>query len=116
MTGVRLLVADRSVAVRSVLRRVLGEFEAITVVGETDNGREVAELVRTMTPDGLVMDLDLVGLGNRQLIESVAGVRLIPIFALIPAIRSDTTRIAFAAHELGVVGVHSKPDRAKVRS
>ncbi len=111
MTGVRLLVADRSVAVRSVLRRVLGEFEAITVVGETDNGREVAELVRTMTPDGLVMDLDLVGLGNRQLIESVAGVRLIPIFALIPAIRSDTTRIAFAAHELGVVGVHSKPDR-----
>jgi two-component system chemotaxis response regulator CheB len=111
MTGVRLLLADRSATVRSVLRRALGDFETITVLGETDNGRELVELVRLTAPDGLVTDLDLIGLGGRELIEAVSDVRRIPVFTLIPTMRGDNTRIAFAAHHLGVVGVHPKPDQ-----
>ena len=110
MSGVRLLVADRSATVRSVLKRVLEAFGAITVIAESGDGRNVVELVRTTAPDGLVMDLDLVGLGGRELIESVAEVRRIPIFTLVPTTRGDTTRIAFSSHHLGVVGVHPKPD------
>jgi two-component system, chemotaxis family, protein-glutamate methylesterase/glutaminase len=111
MTGVRLLLADRSATVRSVLKRAFGEFETITVIGESADGRDVVDLVRKTAPDGLVMDLDLIGLGGRELIESVAAVQNVPIFTLIPATRSDNTRIAFAAHHLGVVGVHPKPDQ-----
>jgi two-component system chemotaxis response regulator CheB len=58
-----------------------------------------------------VTDLDLVGLGGLELVEAVARVRQIPIFALVPAIRTDNTRIAFAAHGLGVIAVHPKPDQ-----
>jgi len=110
MSGLRLLVADRSATVRSVLKRALGEFEMITVIGDTADGRDVVDLVRTTAPDGLVTDLDLTGLGGRELIRAVAAARGIPIFALIPPTRRETTRIAFAAHHLGVVGVHPKPD------
>ncbi len=110
MTALGLVVADRSATVRTVLRRVLCGSGAIQVVGETNDGREVVEIVRRTGPDGLVTDLDLVGLGGLELIEAVARVRQIPIFALIPAIRTDNTRIAFAAHGFGVIAVHPKPD------
>jgi two-component system chemotaxis response regulator CheB len=111
VTAVGVLVADRSATVRNVLRRALGGSGVIEVVGETDDGREVVDLVRRVVPDGLVMDLDLVGLGGFELVEAVAEARRIPIFALIPAIRTDSTRIAFAAHGLGVIAVYPKPDQ-----
>lgn len=110
MNDVRVLLADRSPTVRSVLKRTLGGLEMMTVAGETGDGRELIELVRKTSPDCLVTDLDLVGLGGRELIEAVAGARRIPIFALIPATRRADTRLAFAAHKLGVVWVHPKPD------
>ena len=110
MSGVRLVVADRSATVRSVVRRLLGGFPAIEVVGESDDGQQLLELVRRTRPDVLVMDLDLEGLGGRELIEKVAEIQRTPIFALVPPLRTDTTRIAFAAHGLGVIAVHPKPD------
>jgi len=110
MTGARLVVADRSATVRTVLRRLLGAFEKIEIVGETDDGLKLVELVRGTRPEALVMDLDLAGLGGRELIEAVAEVEKTPIFAMIPPLRTDTTRIAFAAHGLGVIAVHPKPD------
>ena len=111
MSGVRLVLGDRSATVRSVVRRLLGAFDTLEVVGETDDGQELVELVRRTQPDVLVVDLDLEGLGGRDLIERVAEVRRTSIFALVPPLRNDTTRIAFAAHDLGVIGVHPKPDR-----
>ncbi len=111
MTAIRVVVADRSATVRAVLRRLLGGSGAIQVVGETDDGRKAVELIRRTDPDGLVTDLDLEGLGGLGFVEAVAEVRRIPIFALIPAIRTDSTRVAFAAHGLGVIAVYPKPDR-----
>jgi len=100
MSGVRLVLADRSATVRSVVRRLLGAFNAIEVVGETDDGQALVELVRRTRPDVLVVDLDLESLSGHDLIERAAEVRRTSIFALIPPLRNDTTRIAFAAHDL----------------
>ncbi len=110
MNRVRLVLADRSATVRSVVRRLLGAFDVIEVAGETDDGLRLLELVSRTRPDVLVMDLDLAGLGGLDLIERVAEVRKTPIFALVPPLHTDTTRIAFAAHSLGVIAVHPKPD------
>lgn len=110
MNEIRLVIADRSATVRQVLRRVVRGGGAIRVVGETDDGWEAAEIVRRCAPDVLVTDLDLVGIGGREFLKAVAAARRVAVFTLIPAIRSDTTRIAFAAHDLGVIAVHPKPD------
>jgi len=110
MNSVRLVLADRSPTVRNVVRRLLGEFDAIEVVGETDDGQALLELVRRTRPDVLVIDLDLEALAGHDLLEKVAEVQRTSIFALVPPLRTDTTRIAFAAHSLGVIGVHPKPD------
>ena len=59
MSGVRLLVADRSATVRSVLKRALGEFEMITVVGDTADGRDVLFLPTSPNiTTGFVLEVD----------------------------------------------------------
>lgn len=110
MTEIRLVVADRSAVVRSVLRRVLQMGNSIRVIGETNNGAEAVDIVRNSAPDAMVTDLDLEGVGGRDFLEAVAAARRIAVFTLIPGIRSDATRIAFAAHDLGVIAVYPKPE------
>lgn len=110
MTTVRLVVADRSTTVRSLLRRALERGGEIQVVGETGHSLEAVDLIRRFSPDGLVTDLDLIGPAGRDYLEAAAAAGRVAVFALIPTIRSESTRIAFAAHDLGVIGVYPKPD------
>ena len=51
MTPVRVVVADRSPAVRAVLRRLLAQSPALEVVGEAADGGQLAEAVRRHAPD-----------------------------------------------------------------
>ena len=110
MSGVRVVLADRSATVRSLLRRALEFDDEIRVVGETGHAQEAVDLIQQCSPDGLVTDLDLAGISGRDYLEAVAAAGRVAVFALIPTIRDDTTRIAFAAHDLGVIGVHPKPE------
>jgi len=111
MTAVRVVLADRSAVVRSLLRRALENGGEIQVVGESGHALEAVDFVRRYSPDSLVTDLDLVGPAGRDYLEAVAEAGRVAVFALIPNIRGETTRQAFAAHDLGVVGVHPKPDQ-----
>jgi DNA-binding NarL/FixJ family response regulator len=54
---VRVVLVDDQELVRSGLRRILRRRDGIVVVGECEDGDEVAEAVRTHRPDVVVMDL-----------------------------------------------------------
>jgi len=103
-------VADRSLAVRAVLRRLLEDRPGVSVIGDTDDGREAARLVAEMRPDAVVLDLDLPSLGGRALVEAISTHRRLPIFIVTPRQRGDATRLAFSVHTLGVVAVLAKPE------
>jgi DNA-binding NarL/FixJ family response regulator len=53
----RLLIVDDHELVRSGLLRVLSREEALTVVGEAENGRQAVKLCRTLRPDLVLMDV-----------------------------------------------------------
>ena len=110
MTVVRVVLADRSPAVRAVLRRLLTSDARISVEGETADGRELLELTQKLRPNGVILDLDLPNLGGRALAEAIWEASRVPIFALAPRQHSETTREAFGAHHLGVIAVFPKPD------
>ncbi len=113
MADVRVLIADRSTSVRAVLRRFLDQSPGVTVVAESGNGPETVELVAKHLPDALVLDLDLPMLGGRALVDAITATRRIPIFVITPNQNRELTKIAFAAHENGVVAVIPKPEVPK---
>lgn len=65
----RVLVADADINFRTVLVDTLNDQEDMTVVGVTDDGVETVELVKSLAPDVVVMDILL---GNQDGLDVLA--------------------------------------------
>jgi len=105
-----VIVADRSLAVRAVLRRLLEQTPGIEVAADSDDGNEVVRLIAEKTPAAVILDLDLPSLNGRALIQRISAGTRIPIFVLTPKRSHENTRVAMSLHSLGVVAVYPKPE------
>jgi len=105
-----VLVADRSLSVRAVLRRLLEQAPEIEVVADSDDGREVVRLAAEKKPAAIILDLDLPSLSGRALVKRITAGGRIPIFVLTPKRSHENTRTAISLHNLGVVAVFPKPE------
>lgn len=80
---VRVLLVDDHRMMREGLRALLAEASDIEVVGESSDGRTALDLVRTLRPDVVVMDVgmpDLNGVeATRQIRAEHEGVRVIAL-------------------------------------
>lgn len=59
MKKLRILLADDHVVMRTGLRALLERQPNLEVVGESENGREAIELVSSLRPDVVVMDVGM---------------------------------------------------------
>ncbi|HET7571686.1 MAG TPA: response regulator transcription factor [Gaiellaceae bacterium] len=71
--GVRVLLVDDHDLFRTGLRNLLQEQE-VTIVGEAATGAEAVRLVRDLTPDVVVMDLNMPSMGGVEATRHIAGV------------------------------------------
>jgi len=105
-----VVIGDRSMTVRAVLRRLLEGTSGIGVIGDAADGAEVARLVVEHAPNAVILDLDLPSLGGRALVERITTRTHVPIFVLVPKRSRENTRVAMSLHNLGVVAVFPKPE------
>lgn len=59
MKKLRILLADDHIVMRTGLRALLERQPNLEVVGESENGRETVELVDSLKPDVVVMDVGM---------------------------------------------------------
>lgn len=64
MSTIRVLLVDDHPIVRAGLRALLEQAVGIEVIGETGNGEEALQLVQELTPDVLLLDMNLPGIGG----------------------------------------------------
>ncbi|MFJ2774139.1 response regulator [Streptomyces sp. NPDC087300] len=109
-TPVRLLVCDDHVVVRAGLLALLGSASDIEVVGEAGTGEEAVALAAKLTPDVVLMDLQL-GEG----IDGVEATRRITAHAPSPHVlvltTYDTDADITRAIEAGATGYLLKAER-----
>lgn len=66
MPRIRVLIADDHAIVREGVRALLTMADDIEVVGEASNGQEAVDLARTLSPDVILMDIAMPGLGGLE--------------------------------------------------
>lgn len=109
MSPARVLVAESSATVRSLLRRFLGGHPGIEIVAEvTQADQTVAEAFR-LRPDAVVVDLDMPGMATLEVLDRIAERRPTPVLVITARTRREEVAAAFAAVDRGAVAVFSKP-------
>jgi DNA-binding NarL/FixJ family response regulator len=63
---IRVVLADDHPIVRAGIRTELEKCEGVVVVGEADDGRQAIELVRTLKPTLVFMDISMRGLNGLE--------------------------------------------------
>jgi DNA-binding NarL/FixJ family response regulator len=103
---IRILIADDHPLFRTGLRSLLESVADTEVVGEAETGTEVVELARTLTPDVVVMDLNMPEVNGieatRQIVQSTKDVHV-----LVMTMHEDDESV-FAALRAGAHGYQLK--------
>jgi DNA-binding NarL/FixJ family response regulator len=72
MNAIRILLADDHTLVRAGLRALVESIDGAEVVGESGEGRETLELIGTLRPDVVLLDIGMPGLNGLEVARRAA--------------------------------------------
>ncbi len=105
MNGARIVIADKEKGFRKQLREILKQAGYL-VVGEAEDVKTTLHLVSQTEPELLVLDVDLPGFGEMQLIRVLEERRVVSVVLTFPY---DHRLIVDMAAAGGVFGLLTKP-------
>ncbi len=122
-TGLRVVVVDDHEVVRRGLEQVLANVPDMELVGAASSGEEAVELVESLRPDVMLMDLSMPGIGGveatRRVCARAAELELdVHVVALTSFAEQKTVLAALHAGASGYLLKHATPEDviAAVRS
>ena len=107
MSKTRILIVDDSKLVQEVLTAVLKSDDDLDVAGAADNGQQAIEMVETLKPDLVTMDISMPVLDGLKAISNIMASNPVPILVI-----SDIqdSHVAFIALKRGALEVLSKSE------
>ena len=67
----RVLIIDDEPPARERLRRMLTEIEAVEIVGEAENGAQAVTMIEALSPDLVLLDIQMPGLDGFGVLEAL---------------------------------------------
>ena len=108
---IKVLVVDDHDLVRSGIARLLSDTKDIQVVGEAASGEEAVQMVRSLNPDVVLMDIRMPGIGGLEATRKV--VRLDPDIKVIAVTACDDDPYANRLLQAGAAGYMTKGAEAE---
>lgn len=101
---IRVVLADDQVLLRAGLRALLDAEDDIDVVGEASDGAEAVELVRTLTPDVVLMDIRMPGTDGLEATRIIADDAALAATKVVILTTFDLDEYVFEAVRIGASG------------
>jgi two-component system LytT family response regulator len=67
----RTLIVDDEPPARERLRRMLAGIETVTIIGEAEDGGQAVEMIETLLPDLVLLDIQMPGLDGFGVVEAL---------------------------------------------
>ena len=109
---IRVVLADDHARVRAGIRSMLDRTDDILVIGEASNGLEALQLIEELSPDVLVLDIEMPVMNGLQVAQKIQN-QEIPVQVLVLSAYDDTEYIS-SMLENGVAGFLTKDEVPKL--
>ena len=104
---VRVLVVDDSAAMRALIRATLQQDPAIAVVGEAADPLEARQLIKTLDPDVVTLDVEMPNMNGLDFLERLMRLRPTPV-VMVSTLTGRGAQATLEALEIGAVDCVSK--------
>lgn len=111
MTQIRVLLVDDHAVVRSGMARLLEHYEHIEIISEADNGEQAYQLFTELSPDVVVMDMSMPGIGGLEALRRI--MNRDPQARVIMFSMHENISFAIQAMSSGAVGYVAKSGEAQ---
>jgi len=103
-----VLIIDDSALIRSILTEVINSFPDLYVVGAASNPIQAREMIKTLNPDVLTLDVEMPQMDGLTFLEKLMRLRPMPVL-MISSLTERGSEAALRALELGAVDFLPKP-------
>ncbi len=108
MPQIRVLIVDDSALVRQMLGQLLASDPAITVVGAAPDPIVARDMIKSLNPDVLTLDIEMPRMDGLAFLEKIMSLRPMPV-VMISSLTQKGADTALRALELGAVDYVAKP-------
>ena len=108
MKEIRVLIVDDSAFVRQLLTEMLSSDPSIIVVGAAPNPIIGRDMIKTLNPDVLTLDIEMPRMDGLAFLEKIMTLRPMPV-VMISSLTQKGANTALRALEMGAVDYVAKP-------
>src|SRR5271169_2533590 len=105
---INVLIIDDSALIRSVLKEVINSFPDLEVVGAVANPLQAREMIKTLNPDVLTLDVEMPEMDGLTFLEKLMRLHPMPVL-MVSNLTERGSDAALHALELGAVDFLPKP-------
>ena len=106
---IKVLIADDSNVVAMLLKAVLGKEPDIEVVGRAENGKQALEMVQSLKPDLVTMDVQMPEMNGFEATHAIMDSCPTPVMLVSSSVNAEEVHNTFQAIDEGAVAVVEQP-------
>lgn len=105
---IRVLIIDDSALIRSILKGIVNSQPDMEVVGAASNSLQAREMIKTLNPDVLTLDVEMPEMDGLTFLEKLMRRRPMPVL-MISTLNERGSEAALRSLELGAVDLLARP-------
>lgn len=108
MPKIKVLIIDDSALVRGMLKEIINSHADLEVVGQAPDPVMARELIKTLNPDVLTLDVEMPQMNGLDFLEKLMRLRPMPV-VMVSSHTEKGNEVTLRALELGAVDFIAKP-------